>query len=75
MGLWNALASINNSCTIEIRNGNYIDVSNSGFLGLSQKTSSISMNNAIIAGSISVGRGALIDTLLYDAANSSKPII
>ena len=75
MGLWNALASINNSCTIEIRNGNYIDVSNSGFLGLSQKTSSISLNNAIIAGSTSVGRGALIDTLLYDAANSNKPII
>ena len=75
MGLSNALASINNSCTIEIRNGNYIDVSNSGFLGLSQKTSSINLNNAIIAGFTSVGRGALIDTLLYDAANSSKPII
>lgn len=75
MGLWNLLSSINDSGTIEIRNGNYIDVSNSHFLGLSKKTSSTKMNNGIIAGSISVGGESLIDTLLYDAANSSKPII
>ena len=75
MGLLNSLASINNSCTIEIKDGNYIDVSNSGFLGLSQKTSSINMNNAIIAGASSIGREALIDTLLYDAVNSDKPVI
>ena len=37
MGLWNALASINNSCTIEIKNGNYIDVSNSGFFRIKSK--------------------------------------
>ena len=75
MGLLNSLASINSSCTIEIKDGNYIDVSNSGFLGLSQKTSSINMNNAIIAGASSIGREALIDTLLYDAVNSDKPVI
>lgn len=33
------------------------------------------MNNAIIAGASSIGREALIDTLLYDAVNSDKPVI
>lgn len=75
MGLFNSLRAINNSCSIEISNGEYIDISNTGVLGLSQKRSTFSLNNGIIAGISCEGRSALIDSLLYDAVNSGKPVV
>ena len=57
MGLFSALSTINNSCSIEISNSEYIDVSNTGVLGLSQKKSVISLNNGIIAGVACEGIG------------------
>lgn len=72
--LWDTTSS-DKPCTIEIKNGEYIDVSESGFWGLSKNTISINLNNAIIGGASNAGRDALIDTLLNDAVNSNKPII
>lgn len=74
-GLFSVLRTINNSCSVEISNSEYIDVSNTGMLGLSQKRSVISLNNGIIAGVACEGRAALIDSLLYDAVNSEKPVV
>lgn len=75
MGLFNSLSTIGNSCSIEISNSEYIDVSNTGVLGLSQKRNAIGLNNGIISGVSCEGRANLIDCLLYDAVNSRKPVI
>ena len=75
MGIFSSLSTIGNSCSIEISNSEYIDVSNVGVFGLSQKRSAIGLNNGIIAGVACEGRANLIDCLLYDAVNSSKPVI
>ena len=75
MGLFRSLSTIRNSCSIEILNSEYIDVSNTGILGMSQKRNVIGLNNGIIAGMACEGRTNLIDCLLYDAVNSGKPVV
>ena len=75
MGLFNSLSTIGNSCSIEISNSEYIDVSNTGVFGLSKKRNAIGLNNGIISGVSCEGRSNLIDCLLYDAVNSRKPVI
>lgn len=74
-GTFNSLSTVGNLCSIEISNSEYIDVSNTGIFGLSQKRSAIELNNGIIAGVACEGRENLIDCLLYDAVNSGKPVI
>lgn len=75
MSLLNQLIKAGHSCTVNISNGEYIDISNAGFLGISQKRLSSKMNNGIIAGIPCNGRTQLIDTILYDAANSGNPVV
>lgn len=75
MSFLNRLRMMNNSCIIEIRNGEYIDTSNAGMLGLISKSQVARLNNGIIAGISCSGRAHLIDTILYDATNSGKPVV
>lgn len=75
MGLLNQLGVTNESCTIQISDGDYIDISTSGFLGLNCKHIKTRLNNGMIAGIPCIGRTKLIDTLLYDATNSGNPVI
>lgn len=75
MKLLQPLTTINNSCSIQIENGEFIDISNSGFFGLTKKQSSVCMKNGIISGVSCPGMISLIDNILYDAANSAKPVI
>lgn len=61
------------SCSVEIKNGIYID-NRTGLFGLSKKQTIIPLHNGIIAGVMNEGRNSIIDFLLYDAANSNTPI-
>lgn len=73
MSLLSELIPLSRNCTIEIKNGQYIDTSAS-FWGLSQKRSSAKLANGIISGMNCPGRDVLIDCILYDAASSCKPV-
>ncbi len=75
MELLNKLGVTNNSCTIQISDGEYLDTSASGFWGLNRKQSKVRLNNGMIAGIPCIGRTKLIDTLLYDATYSGDPVI
>lgn len=69
------LITTGHSCTVNISDGKYIDISNTGFLGINHKHLASRLNNGIIAGIPCNGRVQLIDTILYDATNSGYPVI
>ena len=61
------------SCSVEIKNGIYMDNRTSLF-GISKKQINIPLRNGIISGIMNYGRNAIIDYLLYDAVNSNVPV-
>ncbi len=65
----------NHAYTIKISNGEYVDTSNTGFLGINRKYLTAKLSNGIIAGIPCKGRTQLIDTILYDATNSGYPTV
>lgn len=75
MNLLNCLRMLNHSCEVRIEDGEYVDISRTGILGMNQKQSSVRLNNGIISGISCSGRTKLIDTILYDATNAGKAVI